>query len=166
MPRKKRAYGDTTVAISKSREQIDRLLRAWEVTGVQWEDDYENGCAQLRFRWKKEGCKDEFVARFRVDFDSEESIREQSKDLRSGQFSEKKHKRLLADRGKREHRILLNLLKNMMEAIEEGIIPAEALLLPWLEDAAGMTVYEKIEPRLAQISQTTIQKALTEERES
>lgn len=163
MPRKQRAYAGTTVAISKSREEIDNILRKWGVAGIQWEDDFDIGYASLRFRWKRKAEEDaELVARFRLDMDGEDDLKELAVDKRSGQFSEKKYERLKADRGKREHRILLNLLKNMFEAIEEGIMPAEALLLPWIEDSTGKTVYEKLEPNLGQLSSTTLHKALEE----
>lgn len=154
-----KAYENTTVAVSRSREQIDEIIRKWGVSGIQWEDDYEKGFATLRFRWKRED-KTELVARFRVDLDSDEELRTLAVDKRNNQFSEKKYERISLERGKREHRILLNLLKNMFEAIDEGIMPAEALLLPWLEDSEGMTVYDKIEPRLSQLATQPLHKAL------
>jgi hypothetical protein len=165
MPRKvkTRAYANTTVAISKSREAIDEIIRKWGVVGIQWEDDFDIGYSSLRFRWKRDNEEQsELVARFRLDMESEEALQELAVDKRSGQFSDKKYDRLKADRGKREHRILLNLLKNMFEAIEEGIMPAEALLLPWIEDSTGKTVYEKLEPNLNQLSSTPLHKALSE----
>ncbi len=164
MPRKGkvRAYANTTVAISKSREEIDDIIRKWGVVGIQWEDDFDIGYASLRFRWKRDNEEQsELVARFRLDMESEETLSELAIDKRTGLFSDKKYDRLKADRGKREHRILLNLLKNMFEAIEEGIMPAEALLLPWIEDSTGKTVYEKLEPNLNQLSSIPLHKVLT-----
>jgi hypothetical protein len=157
--RRNKAYEGTTVAVSRSREQIDDIIRKWGVVGIQWEDDYEKGFATLRFRWKRDD-KTELVARFRVDLESDDELRAHAIDKRNDQFSEKKYERIKLERGKREHRILLNLLKNMFEAIDEGIMPAEALLLPWLEDSEGMTVYDKIEPRLHQLATTPLHKAL------
>lgn len=156
---RKRAYEETTVAVSKSREQIDKILLKWGVVGIQWEDQFDSGLAQLRFRWKREDDT-ELVARFRIEVDSEDSLNEKANDLRSGTFSKKKYDRLKLNRGKREHRILLNLLKNMFEAIGEGIIPAEALLLPWIEDVDGQTVYDKVAPNLGQLASTPLHKAL------
>ena len=163
MPRAKkgkgRAYSETTVAVSKSRDQIANILLKWGVTGIQWEDQFDVGLAQLRFRWLRDDDS-ELVARFRVELDSSSDLREKAIDNRSGRFSEKKYERLKAERGKREHRLLLNLLKNMFEAIEEGIIPAEALLLPWIEDVDGKTVYDKVAPNLAQLASKPLHKAL------
>ena len=158
--RKRKAYDTTTVAVSKSREEVDKILLNWGVSGIQWEDDFDKGLAQLRFRWKRDDGT-ELVARFRVDLESEEELRESAIDLRNGQFSQKKYDRLKLERGKREHRVLLNLLKNMFEAIDEGIIPAESLLLPWLEDATGKTVYEKVAPQLSQLATQPLHKALS-----
>lgn len=158
--KRNRAYSNTTVAVSKSREDIDKILVRWGVTGIQWEDNFEDGMAQLRFRWKRPESGVELVARFRIEVDSEEELKSKAVDQRSGRFSEKKYEREALGRGKREHRILMNLLKNMFEAIEEGIIPPEAVLLPWLEDASGQTVYEKIEPRLDMLASSTLNKAL------
>lgn len=156
---RKKAYEETTVAVSKSREQIDKILRNWGVVGIQWEDDFDKGVSQLRFRWKRDD-ESELVARFRIGIDSEESLVEKSKDQRSGNFSQKKYDRIKLDRGKREHRVLLNLLKNMFEAIDAGIIPAEAVLLPWIEDVDGQTVYDKVAPKLYRLMSTPFHKAL------
>ncbi len=159
MAKSRRAYQETTVAVSKSREQIDRILLDWGVVGIQWEDQFDKGTAQLRFRWRRKDDS-ELVARFRIEVDSEEDLNTKAIDERSKIFSKKKYDRLKLNRGKREHRILLNLLKNMFEAIEEGIIPAEALLLPWIEDVDGQTVYDKVAPNLGQLATTPLHKVL------
>jgi len=164
MAKSKRAYQDTTVAVSKSREQIDKILLKWGVVGIQWEDQFDEGTAQLRFRWRR-ADDSELVARFRIEVDSEEDLASKAKDERNQIFSKKKYERLKLNRGKREHRILLNLLKNMFEAIEEGIIPAEALLLPWIEDVDGQTVYDKVAPNLDQLASTPLHKALAPAKE-
>jgi len=156
-----RAYEGTPVSVSKSRSSIDNILLKWGVIGVQWDDDYENGVAQLRFRWKR-ADDSVLVARFRIEVDSEESLNEKARDGRSGMFSAKKYARLKMDRGKREHRVLFNFLKSMFEAIEQGIIPAEALLLAWLEDVDGKTVHDKLAPRIGVLSSIPFHKALTE----
>lgn len=159
MVKRNRAYSNTTIAVSKSREEIDKILVRWGVRGIQWEDHFDEGIVQLRFRWIRDKGA-ELVARFRIDVDSEKDLREKAIDQRSGQFSDKKYEREAMNRGKREHRLLLNLLKNMFEAIEEGIIPAESVLLPWIEDSDGQTVYEKLSPRLDQLASAPLHKAL------
>jgi len=156
---RKRAYEDTAVSVSRSREQIDKILLHWGVVGIQWEDNFDQGFSQLRFRWSRdEDCH--LIARFRIGIESDNDLKENAKDQRSGQFSQKKYDRIKAGRGKREHRVLLNLLKNMFEAIEAGIIPAESILLPWIEDAEGQTVYDKIAPNLHRLTSSPLHKAL------
>lgn len=156
---RRRAYEETTVAVSKSREHIDNILRDWGVIGIQWEDNFDHGISQLRFRWRRKD-ESELVARFRIEIESESDLLENAKDQRSGSFSQKKYDRLKLSRGKREHRVLLNLLKNMFEAIEAGIIPAESVLLPWIEDVDGQTVYDKIAPNLHRLTSVPLHKAL------
>lgn len=160
MPRRRRkAYEGTSVTIGRTREQIDTLLRQWGVQGVQWEDDFDDGSATLRFRWKNDDDTT-FVARYKLDLESDEQIREKAIDLRNGKFSENKYERLIKERGKREHRLLLAFLKNVFEAVGEGIISAEAVFLPWLEDAEGKTLYERIKPAMNQLGSASLPKAL------
>lgn len=161
--RRRKAYETTSVTIAKTREQIDTLLRKWGVSGVQWEDNFEVGDVTLRFRWKSEDV--EYVARYKLELESEEKIREQAIDLRNGKFSENKYDRILRERGKREHRLLMAFLKNVFEAVGEGIISAEAVFLPWIEDAEGKTLYERIKPAMAQLGTSTLTKALTDAEE-
>lgn len=158
--RTSKAYSQTTVSISKSRESIDAILTKWGVSGIQWEDNFDVGYVQLRFRWKRND-KAELVARFKMDIDSDEKLRERAIDQRSGRFSEKKYQRELLSRGKREHRTLFHMLKSLFEAIDDGILSAEALFLPWIEDADGRTVYEKVAPHMDQLAYEPLQKALT-----
>jgi len=157
---RRRAYEDTSVSVAKSREEIDRILISWGVQGIQWEDNFDSGIAVLRFRWKREVDGTVLVARFHVALESEEKLREMAIDGRNGKFSKKKYDRLKQQQGKREHRVLSGFIKNSFEAIEEGIISAEALLMPWLEDSTGKTVYDKVGPVLSQLASTPLHKAL------
>jgi len=128
------------------------------VSGIQWEDDFERGVVNLRFRWENDGTH--YVARYQIALDDDEQLREHAIDGRSGKPSEKKFERLKAERGKREHRILAAFLKNVFEAVEQGIIDAEAVFLPWIEDSEGLTVYERIGPVMKKIGTTSLPKAL------
>lgn len=160
MARRRRAYEETTVSVSKSRSDIDKILKLWGVSGIQWEDDFEAGQATLRFKWTRETGK-VLVARFRIMLDSDADLKEEAVDKRNGKFSQKKYERLLTQRGNREHRVLAAFIKNAFEAIEDGIITAEALLMPWLEDSTGATVYEKVEPVLDELASAPLHRALT-----
>lgn len=156
--RKRRAYDGTSVTIGRSREEIDTLLRNWGVSGIQWEDDFERGVVNLRFRWENDSVH--YVARYQIVLDSDEELRELAVDGRSGKPSEKKFERLRLERGKREHRVLAAFLKNVFEAVEQGIIDAEAVFLPWLEDSEGHTVYERIGPVMKKIGSMSLPRAL------
>ena len=161
MPRRrKRAYEGTSVSIGRSREEIDLLLRNWGVSGIQWEDDFKRGIVNLRFRWENKNDKSSYIARFQLALDDDEKLEELSIDGRSGKPSEKKLDRLKAERGKREHRVLSAFLKNVFEAVEQGIIDAEAVFLPWIEDSEGLTVYERLGPVMKRLNITTLPKAL------
>lgn len=157
---RRRANDDTSVAITKSRKEIDDILKGWGVKGIQWEDNFETGETTLRFRWKREVDDSDLVARFHVSIPSDEKLEEMAIDKRSGKYSQKKFERLKLERGKKEHRVLASFIKNAFEAINEGIIPAEALLMPWLEDATGKTVYDKVEPVLGQLASSPLHMAL------
>ncbi len=156
---RRKAYTGTGVSVSKSRDEIDGILKAWGVVGIQWEDDLEGDIVNLRFRWKREDDS-QLVARFSISLEGDEEIRELAIDGRSGKFSENKYEKLKQEQGKREHRLLANFLKNAFEAIEQGIIPAEALLMPWLEDSSGKTLYDRIEPIMGQLASQPLHKAL------
>jgi len=156
--KRRRAYDGTSVTIGRSREEIDTLLRNWGVSGIQWEDDFERGVVNLRFRWDNDGIH--YVARYQIALDSDEELRELAIDGRSGKPSEKKFERLKLERGKREHRVLAAFLKNVFEAVEQGIIDAEAVFLPWLEDSEGRTVYERIGPVMKKIGSMSLPLAL------
>ena len=159
MPRRrKRAYEGTGVSIGRSREEIDTLLRNWGVSGIQWEDDFKAGVVKLRFRWENDDVH--YVARYQIALDDDERLEQNAIDGRSGKPSEKKLERLKAERGKREHRVLAAFLKNVFEAVEQGIIEAEAVFLPWIEDSEGFTVYERLGPVMKELKSTTLHKAL------
>ena len=148
--------------VAKSRELIDKILIKWGVSGIQWEDNFDNGSSVLRFRWRPKHGDKELVARFNVSIESESDLMELSVDHRSGKFSEKKYNRMKNLQGRKEHKILLSFLHNAFEAINMDIIKAEALLMPWLEDATGKTIYEKIEPVLGKLAGSSLSKALSE----
>lgn len=157
--KRRKAYDGTSVTISRSREEIDTLLRNWGVSGIQWEDDFECGVVNLRFRWDNEGVH--YVARYQIALSSDEELEELAIDGRSGKPSDKKFERLKADRGRREHRLLAAFLKNVFEAVEQGVINAEAVFLPWLEDSEGRTVYERIGPVMKKMGSLSLPRALS-----
>lgn len=151
--KKKRPHDAGEVPISRSRAEIEKLLRRWGVAGLSWVDDYETGLAILRFRWKTDP-EDEvgYTARFTIRVPSDQDLEAQAIDKRSGRFSEKKMARLRKGRGKRQHRLLLYLIRTQLEAIQEGIMLPEQVFMSWIEDENGMTLFDRMLPELRQLS--------------
>lgn len=153
-----RYANDTTVSVSKSRDEIQRLLERFGATQMQWSDDFERGRAQLRFAWKHETTT--YLARFDVQLPTNEKLRELALDGRSRRFSQKKFDKLRARRGMVEHRELMIFLKAAFLAVQANIIKPEQLFLAWLEGADGVTVAERIIPRLTTLLNPGGSKAL------
>ena len=155
-----RAYEKTTVSVAKSRELIESTLRRWGVSGVSWSDDFDESAVILRFRWNNDEVV--FVARFILQLPTDENLKEVAIDGRTNRFSTNKFEKLCEERGRREHRLLAMFLKNTFEAVEEGIINAEQVFLPWLEDKDGVTVAERLGPIMNQLPKSSLKKMLTE----
>lgn len=147
--RKKRYAKDTTVTIASSRNQIDDLLRKWGADQLQWSEDTKSGTSILRFVWEHEGTP--YCAQFKIQAPSAEEIEEESVDGRNGSFSQVKYDKAMKRRGMTEHRELFCLIKAMFVAVDAGLISAEALLLPFLEDNNGQTMADIVLPHLAKI---------------
>jgi hypothetical protein len=156
----KKAYETTNVGISKSRGDIDAILRKWGVTGISWGEDYDSGIVVLRFRWRREDDGQQYSARFTIQIETDKELEERAIDNRSGRHSDKKHLRLKNNRGKREHRVLFYMLKSLFEAVEEGLMVPEQVFLPWIEDIEGMTIFERIGPVMGELTGTSLPKAL------
>lgn len=138
----------TTVAVSKSRAEIDKCLRDFGADQLQWSDDFKNGHAMLRFIWRNDGV--DYLARFNIRVPTEEEMRKEPHviDGRSGQVSENKLKEALERRGMVEHRELALFIKAAFVAVEAGIIAPEQVFLPFLEGADGVTVSERVLPQM------------------
>lgn len=153
---------DTSVPISRSREQIDELLRAWKCEGVAWIDHWAEDKVEMQFRMlrldQRTNQATVYVARFVFAIESQEKIRQRcmgSRGLKQAQFDQE-----MSRRGRREHRVLLLMLKGALEAVEEGIIPPEALFLAFMVCSDGRTVYEAAIDQLPQLVGRPAAKAL------
>lgn len=138
---------DTAVPIARSRSEIDKLLREWGADGIQWSDNFRSNQVVLRFLWETAGGK--YLARFEVRLPSSEDLEPDAIDKRTRKVSQARLQKLLEERGKREHRVLLLWLRAALNAVQLGIVTAEALFLPFLEGRDGKTVAEFAIPRLA-----------------
>ena len=137
---------DTTVSVSKSREEIEAVLRRWGADQLQWSDDFKAGRVRLRFSWQHHGQT--YLARFDVQLPTEEELKKVCLDGRSGDFSPRKFEDACHRRGMVEHRELALFLKATFIAVERGIISAEQIFLAFLEGQDHVTVAERLLPQL------------------
>lgn len=151
---------DTPVPISRSRGEIDSLLRSWGADGVQWTDEWTVGKITLRFIWPKDGVK--YQARFVLQLPTDEQVRtDPALRNRWGEVAAGKLDKALAARGKSEHRLLLLWLKAAFNAVDAGLVSAEVLFLPFLEGSDGQTVAERALPNLPHLLIGSADKLLT-----
>ena len=142
---------ETSVPVSKSRGEIDSLLRTWGCDGIQWTDDFAHDRVQLRFIFARlvNGDAMRFMARFTVALEPLEKVKARCIDGRSGRPSESKLADAIERRGRSEHRLLLLWLKAAFNAVDAGLVSPEALFLPFLEGRDGATVAERAIPQLS-----------------
>jgi len=150
---------DTAVPISRSRGEIDQLLREWGATGLQWTDEYDRDLVSLRFVWPHEGNR--YMARFSIKLPSRNDFEGQAIDKRSQTVSEAKLERLMRGRGRQEHRVLLLWLKAALNAVDAGIVKAQEVFLPFLEGKDGRTVAEVAVPQLTKLLAGSASRMLT-----
>jgi hypothetical protein len=104
----------------------------------------------LRFFWEYESQA--FAARFVIAFPDDAVLREECVDGRTGGFSQAKYDKAVKRVGMVEHRELALLIKAIFVAVEAGIISAEEVFLPFLEDDSGATVAQVVLPQLAKMT--------------
>lgn len=92
-----------------------------------------------------------YLARFKVNLPDDAAIKKDAIDGRSGGFSPSKYQKMIAARGRQEHRILLLWLKAALNAVEAGIIDPALLFLPWLVGRNGKTFGDVALPRLPEL---------------
>lgn len=145
----RRYANETVIPISRSRGEIEKLLRVWGASQMQWSDDFDGGRGMLRFLWQRDGVP--YMARFEIHVPTSAQLREECLDGRSGRFSQAKYDRAMERRGMAEHRDLALLLKAIFVAVDAGLITAEQVFLPFLEGNDGRTVSECILPQMAKV---------------
>lgn len=140
---------DTTVSIAKSRGEIDDLLRRWDCDGIRWTDMFKKNQTILEFSWA--GGDRVYLARFVVDLPTDEILRGRSGNAASGKFMASKYRRAKELAGRQEHRVLCLFLKGAFNAIENELIAAEVIFLPFFVGPDGRTVAEVALPRLPEL---------------
>lgn len=125
---------DTGVPVARSRAQIESLLRDWDCDGIQWTDLFKEHRCELRFIWNHDGNR--YCARFAINLEDPKY-----------ELTEKQQ----GQRTRSCFRILYNWIRAALNAVDAGIVPAEAIFMPFLEDANGQTVAEVIGPRIPEL---------------
>ena len=140
---------ETSVSIAKSRGEIDDLLRRWECDGIRWTDMFKKNQTILEFTWV---CDDTgYTARFVVELPTDEILRKRARNAASGNFMDSKYRKARELAGRQEHRVLCLFLKGAFNAIENGLIAAEVIFLPFFVGPDGRTVAEVALPRLPEL---------------
>lgn len=151
------------LTVSRSRREIEKMLRKWGVASISWVDDYEVGIVVLRFRWKTDPeDRIGYTARFTICVPKDEELEKRAVDKRTGKYSEKKMQRLRKNRGRKQHRTLLYLIRTQLDAVQEGLMAPEQVFLAWVEDEVGTTLFDRMLPELRELSGAAPQKAIGE----
>lgn len=130
-----KAYSNTTVSLFKTQDDTERLLSKHGIAVSRWthlaETDSSPGTVRFEFEWRR-GNKAPLG--FRVDLEyqyvagpkggNQGTTREQA------------------------GRALYWHVKNLLDAVDFGIVELEQAFLPHLLTASGRTVYEEVEPKL------------------
>ena len=157
---------DTEVAIERSRDQITKLLREWNTEGIGWLDDFAHDRVLLQFviprlvPGKTEAVA--YKAQFAIQLEPDADIRKAATGARG--FSDVRYQDLLNRRGRRQHRVLFIWIKAALEAVTEGVVPFEAIFLPFFVREDGTTVADAALPHLAKMLGAPINRMLTDGR--
>jgi len=157
MPR--RYAQNTATPIARSRGEITKLLQDWGATAIQWTDEFEADKCTLRFMWKHDDT--EYLARISIGLPGRDELEEEAWHGGLKRVHEGKLKKLMSGRGKQEHRLLLLWIKAALNAVDAGMVSAEAIFLPFFEDQQGNTVAEIAVPKLAKLRSGSAMKLLT-----
>lgn len=138
-PKSRTAYEDTEVAVYKSREGIDKLLRQIGVTAMQWaEGDHpeqpDKLLVALRFIRPEPTPAGTVPLGVRIMIAVPKAKTEKAQDQLLRQY----------------HRVLHFYLKSQVEAVQFGLVQFTEAFLPHLETGNGLTVYQQIAPQYLQ----------------
>ncbi len=133
---------DTSVPVMRSQGEINKLLYNWGAEGAQWTDHWnaDPPLISLRFMWKFKDKK--LAARLDLKCDESEQNIEQWKRM--------------------AHRLLLVWLKASFNAIDAGMIRAEQIFMPFIEDVRGQVLGDVFADSVHQLDQVGAMKLLTE----
>lgn len=149
-PKRNRYAENTTVPISRSRDELERTLERFGATAQMWMRDDEARAVVLAFKRNGAGYK------FRIALTSPDNEQRTP----TGQLRATSTARAVADQeNRRRFRSLANYVKALMDAADTGIISAEEALLPFQMLPSGETVYE-VTRRIPELDNINLAKAL------
>jgi hypothetical protein len=133
-------YGfHTEVPVSKSRGDIEHLLRRWGCTALQWTDEWAEHRCELRFRWKH--GQDEFTARFDIRLPKDEVIaRDFKREPTKAQIQRARDQRWRA-----LHRVMYLRILADLNSVEAGLTSAFSVFVAHVQTATGKTVAEVLD---------------------
>lgn len=149
-----RKYAEnTSVPVMRSQVEINKLLYDWGAEGAQWTDHWnaDPPLISLRFLWKFGDKK--LAARFDLKCDVEEISKRSTTDLQFEKNTEQ-WKRVA-------HRLLLVWLKASFNAVDAGMIRAEQIFMPFIEDASGQILGDVFADSLPQLDLVGAMKLIT-----
>lgn len=148
----------TTVAVSKSREEIDRTMTRFGATGIVYMRDDERHVVVVGF--KKDGRQYRFNLPLPhpADFKTYKRKNAYSVTVRTPPQIEK----AIEQEERRLFRSLFNYIKAVLDAIDSGITTADEALLPHLILPGGSTVAEMAKHQLADMGDVNFALALPE----
>ena len=149
---------NTTVSISKSRDQIEVTLERFGASQMAWLRDDEAGSVTVAFK------KGERTYKFTLHRPDPETFRSNPKvprhhvrhhrtDLQVENAVDQEWRRLF--------RSLQNYIKATLDAVDSGILSFDQAMLPYLVLPGGQTVSEQAERQLAGLGTVDLSKALT-----
>jgi hypothetical protein len=154
---------DTEVNVQRSREQIGYLLSEWSCEQTGWLDDHKGSRVVLQFVIPRliPGTSNAVAYRvqFAVDLPKDSELEKAATSSRG--VAEGKLAQLRERRGRREHRVLYLWIKAALEAVTEGIVPFEAIFMPFFVRDDGATIYEAAAPTMHKLLAVPVSRMLT-----
>jgi hypothetical protein len=152
---------DTSVPISRTRVAIDDLLRDWGCVKLSWADEYDERRAQLQFVWNHEGSQ--YLARFTLALPKVAEVKKELKAASRNRWRDPSDRQVadaVAQGERSAYRVLLLWLKGALNAVQAGIVTAEAVFLPWLVGTDGRTVADVMVPRMQELLRGSAERLL------
>lgn len=129
----------TSVTVSRSRDEIERVLLRFGATAQMWGRDDEVGIVLVRFRRRARGYEFRLQLPRIEEFELTPTGKYRSKDVQLKAREQEERRRF---------RSLANYIKATLDAVDSGIIDFETAFLPHLLLPTGETLARRLEPEI------------------